>query len=38
MHGVGRMYGATVALAGVDLDLEPGVIGLLGPNGAARRR
>ena len=36
MRGVGRMYGATVALAGVDLDLEPGVIGLLGPNGAGK--
>jgi ABC-2 type transport system ATP-binding protein len=36
MRGVGRTYGATVALAGVDLDLEPGVIGLLGPNGAGK--
>jgi ABC-2 type transport system ATP-binding protein len=36
MHGIGRIYGATVALAGVDLDLEPGVIGLLGPNGAGK--
>ncbi|HXZ74740.1 MAG TPA: ATP-binding cassette domain-containing protein, partial [Streptosporangiaceae bacterium] len=36
MRGVGRMFGATVALAGVDLDLEPGVTGLLGPNGAGK--
>ena len=36
MRGVGRVYGATVALAGVDLDLQPGVIGLLGPNGAGK--
>src|SRR5262249_43920588 len=30
LRGVGRMFGATTALAGVDLDLGPGVIGLLG--------
>ena len=36
MRGVGRRYGATVALAGVDLDLESGVIGLHGPNGAGK--
>jgi ABC-2 type transport system ATP-binding protein len=36
MRGVGRRFGATVALADVDLDLGPGVIGLLGPNGAGK--
>ena len=36
LRGVGRTFGATRALAGVDLDLEPGVIGLLGPNGAGK--
>ena len=34
LHEVGRTFVATRALAGVDLDLEPGVTGLLGPNGA----
>ncbi|HEY1639716.1 MAG TPA: ATP-binding cassette domain-containing protein [Streptosporangiaceae bacterium] len=33
---VGRTFGATRALAGVDLDLKPGVTGLLGPNGAGK--
>ena len=28
--------GATRALAGVNLDLKPGVTGLLGPNGAGK--
>jgi ABC-2 type transport system ATP-binding protein len=36
LRGVGRRFGATIALAGVDLDLEPGVVGLLGPNGAGK--
>ena len=29
LRGVGRTFGPTRALADVDLDLEPGVIGLL---------
>jgi len=33
---VGRSFGATQALADVDLDLRAGVIGLLGPNGAGK--
>ena len=36
LRDVGRRFGATRALAGVDLDLKPGVIGLLGPNGAGK--
>jgi ABC-2 type transport system ATP-binding protein len=36
LRGVGRTYGATRALAGVTLDLQPGVTGLLGPNGAGK--
>ena len=36
LRGVGRTFGATRALAGVDLDLKPGVTGLLGPNGAGK--
>jgi ABC-2 type transport system ATP-binding protein len=36
LRDVGRTFGATRALAGVDLDLEPGVTGLLGPNGAGK--
>ena len=36
LRGAGRTFGATRALAGVDLDLKPGVIGLLGPNGAGK--
>jgi len=36
LRAVGRTFGATRALAGVDLDLEPGVTGLLGPNGAGK--
>ena len=36
LRGVGRTFGATPALADVDLDLRPGVIGLLGPNGAGK--
>ncbi len=36
LREVGRTFGATRALAGVDLDLKPGVTGLLGPNGAGK--
>lgn len=37
LEGVSRRYGATVALDGVDLALEPGSLtGLLGPNGAGK--
>ncbi len=31
-----KRYGATVALAGVGVDIGPGVTGLLGPNGAGK--
>src|SRR6266550_4381720 len=37
VEGVVKRFGATVALAGVDLDVEEGkVFGLLGPNGAGK--
>ena len=36
-QGLEKRYGATVALGGVDLDVEPGeLVGLLGPNGAGK--
>ena len=39
LRGLTKRYGATVALAGVDLDLRPGeVLGIAGPNGAAKAR
>jgi ABC-2 type transport system ATP-binding protein len=34
--GVGKTYGRTTALAGIDLTLGPGVTGLIGPNGAGK--
>src|SRR3954470_8175674 len=37
VEGVVKRFGATEALAGVDLDVEEGtVFGLLGPNGAGK--
>jgi len=37
VEGVVKRFGATVALAGVDLDVEEGMVfGLLGPNGAGK--
>src|SRR5256886_4097269 len=36
LRDVGRTFGATRALADIDLDLKPGVTGLLGPNGAGK--
>ena len=37
IEGLRKSYGATVALAGVDLRVEPGtILGLLGPNGAGK--
>ena len=36
VRSVERRFGRTVALAGVDIDLAPGVTGLLGPNGAGK--
>ena len=36
LTGVGKSYGRTAALAGVDLALAPGITGLLGPNGAGK--
>ncbi len=37
LRGLHKRYGATVALAGVDLDIRPGeVLGIAGPNGAGK--
>ena len=37
VRGLRKAYGPTVALAGVDLEVEPGtILGLLGPNGAGK--
>jgi ABC-2 type transport system ATP-binding protein len=36
LRGVRKSFRGTTALAGVDLDLYPGVVGLLGPNGAGK--
>jgi ABC-2 type transport system ATP-binding protein len=36
LRDVGRTFGATRALADIDLDLKPGVTGLLGPNGVGK--
>jgi len=36
-RGLRKSYGSTVALAGVDLHVEPGrIVGLIGPNGAGK--
>ena len=36
-HRLGKRYGQTLALAGVDLEVKPGeLVGLLGPNGAGK--
>jgi ABC-type multidrug transport system ATPase subunit len=36
VEGLSRWYGATQALAQVDLAVERGITGLLGPNGAGK--
>jgi len=36
LRSVAKRFGATVALDGVDVDLDRGVTGLLGPNGAGK--
>ncbi len=36
LTGVGKSYGRTVALSGIDLAFDRGVTGLLGPNGAGK--
>jgi ABC-2 type transport system ATP-binding protein len=35
-RGVVKRYGRTVALAGIDVDIGPGITGLLGSNGAGK--
>ncbi|MFL5755202.1 MAG: ATP-binding cassette domain-containing protein, partial [Chloroflexota bacterium] len=36
-HNLRKTYGSTVALADLDLDVQPGeVFGFLGPNGAGK--
>ncbi len=35
-RGVVKRYGRTVALAGLDADIDPGITGLLGSNGAGK--
>src|SRR5918996_5900392 len=35
-RGVVKRYGSTVALAGLDADIGPGITGLLGSNGAGK--
>jgi ABC-type multidrug transport system ATPase subunit len=36
IEGLGKSYGGVAALAGLDLELQPGITGLLGPNGAGK--
>ena len=36
VDGVRKSYGGVAALAGLDLELAPGITGLLGPNGAGK--
>jgi ABC-type sugar transport system ATPase subunit len=37
LRGLTKRYGATIALAGLDLDIRPGeVLGIAGPNGAGK--
>ena len=36
VEGVRKSYGGVAALAGLDLELGPGITGLLGPNGAGK--
>ena len=35
-RGLRRTFGSTVALDGVDVDIRPGITGLVGPNGAGK--
>jgi ABC-2 type transport system ATP-binding protein len=36
VHQVEKRFGSTQAVAGVDLEITPGITGLLGPNGAGK--